>query len=387
MLRQVFVIVCVSLILSVEGGKLLFAADRPVATALNQLDSLGLELSRIDRETRLLKQQSQELQDSVTRLELAIGRQALVVAQLDSQYRILEAERQPLLRILTRAVLSDLRLGRWAVLDALLGSKSPGEFLRRRAAMTRLRETTKQRAFESAQSLRDLKEVEDQSLTETARLAEQKRTVESVLEQIVSRENSLLEARALAELQRTELVKQQRDLAKSDKLLREQFKQVAAALDTVTSFVSVPSAITSPLGNFLSLKGVLPWPASGSVASRFGKKHHRKLETVTENPGVDLKVEEGTPVHAVARGKVTAVTWLRGFGHLCIVQHEGDHHTVYAKLGEVLVKQDDVIDASTIVGYPGFDPERESYGIHFEVWSGKEKQDPLTWLAPAKKLR
>ncbi len=54
-------------------------------------------------------------------------------------------------------------------------------------------------------------------------------------------------------------------------------------------------------------------------------------------------------------------------------------------LAKVLVKQDDVIDASTIVGYPGFDPERESYGIHFEVWSGKEKQDPIAWLAPAKK--
>ncbi len=155
-------------------------------------------------------------------------------------------------------------------------------------------------------------------------------------------------------------------------------EQVATMVETKVDKLSSSEA-------FASLKGLLPWPVDGSLASRFGKKRHRKLETVTENPGIDVAAVASKPVHAVAPGTVKTVTWLRGFGNICIVQHEGDHHTVYARLGEVLLKQGDVIDTQTVVGYPGFDAEHESYVVHFEVWAGKEKQDPIAWLAPAKK--
>lgn len=348
---------------------------------------MGRELSGIEQEIRQLGADSRKLRDSLSTLDQSLANQARVVASLDSQYRILEAERQPLVQLLTRAVLSEVRLRRWAILDALLGSDSPGEFLRRRSSMTRIRASTHDRALESAAALGHLKAIEDQTLTETALLEDRQRAVAALLVEIGARESELLTARTIAELQRAELLRQHALLQKSDDLLREHGRQVAASVDTMAGYVSKNILFDAPAETFQSLKGLLPWPAPGSVASRFGRKQHRKLDTVTENPGIDLRVEEGTPVRAVARGEVTTVTWLRGFGHVCIVQHEGDHHTVYAKLGGVQVQPGDVIDTTTILGYPGFDPTREAYAVHFEVWSGKEKQDPLTWLVPAKKAQ
>ncbi|MBK6766120.1 MAG: peptidoglycan DD-metalloendopeptidase family protein [bacterium] len=385
MLKRFLTVICAILLFAatVQGAR----HSEPGPDLLSRIDSLGRELSGIEQEIRQLGAESGDLRDSLAALDGALDAQAIVVARLDSQYRILEAERQPLLKLLTRAVLSEVRLRRWAVLDALLGSDGPGDFMRRRASMTRLRESTKQRAMESAASLRELEAVEDRSLSEAARLDDRKRQVATILTELAARESELLNARTIAELQRTELVRQHATVLKSDALLLERHRQVAASVDTMGAYLRRAATFDAATETFLSLRGVLPWPTSGSVVSRFGKKQHRKLDTVTENPGIDLRVDDGAPVRAVARGQVTAVTWLRGFGHVCIVQHEGDHHTVYAKLGEIAVEPGDIIDSSTIVGYPGFDPTQDAYAVHFEVWSGKEKQDPLTWLAPAKKAQ
>ncbi len=361
------------------------SSKQSAGNVLVRMDSIAQVLSTIDGEIRDLSKQQAGLQDSLKALEAALVRQTQVVAALDSQYRILEAERQPLLKVLSRSVMADLRLGRWAMLDILMGSKNLADYLSRRSAMTRLRETAKRRAVETARGLMEIHVLEDASLDQAKLLGEHKSQIESLLLYLAERETDLLAAKKLARIERDLLVAQQTKLEKSDKLLRDQLRQQESSLQQVASLVESEVKKPQTNGTFLSLKGLLPWPTEGSVAARFGKKTHRKLETVTENPGVDLRTEAESPVRAVASGKVTTVTWLRGFGHLCIIQHEGDHHTVYARLGEVLVQQGDVIDRETIIGYPGFDPERNFYGLHFEVWSGKDKQDPIAWLAPAKK--
>lgn len=377
----IFYIVCFASSLLTEPASAQERADEVLA----RMDSVARVLSSIDGEIRGLSLQKQKLEDSLNALEAAIVRQSVVAAALDSQYRILEAERQPLLKILSRSVLADMRLGRWAMLDILLGSQNLADYLSRRSAMTRLRETAKRRAVQTARGLIEIHALEDESLNQVKLLSENRSRVEEVIVTLAQREVELAGARQSARTKRDLLVKQQSALEKSSKLIAEQVREKETSLRQVASMVESEASKTRTDGTFISLKGLLPWPTESSVASRFGKKTHRTLETVTENPGIDLRTEAGSPVRSVASGIVTTVTWLRGFGHLCIVQHEGDHHTVYARMSEVLVRQGDVIDSSTIIGYPGFDPERNFYGLHFEVWSGKDKQDPIAWLAPAKK--
>jgi septal ring factor EnvC (AmiA/AmiB activator) len=128
------------------------------------------------------------------------------------------------------------------------------------------------------------------------------------------------------------------------------------------------------------LRGSLPWPVIGRLVSRFGIVRNRKLATVTENPGIELAATADAAVSTVAEGRVSSVTWLRGYGNVCIVEHPGSFYTVYAKLGQVVVRPRDELRAGEIIGYPGFDAGSEDYRVHFELWSGKEKKNPIEWL-------
>jgi septal ring factor EnvC (AmiA/AmiB activator) len=123
----------------------------------------------------------------------------------------------------------------------------------------------------------------------------------------------------------------------------------------------------------------LPWPTPGS-ALLHGSGTYRNPETGTilENPGIDIKAPTGTRVTCVARGKVSSVTWLPGYGSLVIVDHNNGFRTVYANLATVNVRQGGAVDAGTVVGTSG--ENIDGTLVHFEVWFGRERQNPLTYL-------
>lgn len=135
----------------------------------------------------------------------------------------------------------------------------------------------------------------------------------------------------------------------------------------------------SPDTPFKNLQGRLICPTPRlDVTQPFGQNRHPKLGTVTVNPGVDLRAEKGDPVRVVAAGQVTKITWLRGFGNTIIVSHGDGFYTVYARLDQISVGEGEVINAGQIIGDVG-DASGQT-GFHFEVWSKREKQDPLKWL-------
>jgi len=51
---------------------------------------------------------------------------------------------------------------------------------------------------------------------------------------------------------------------------------------------------------------------------------------------------------------------------------------VYARLEQISVKEGEVVRPGQILGSVG--DTAGSSGFHFEIWSKREKQDPLKWL-------
>ncbi|MCF7811216.1 peptidoglycan DD-metalloendopeptidase family protein [bacterium] len=130
---------------------------------------------------------------------------------------------------------------------------------------------------------------------------------------------------------------------------------------------------------FSNLYGKLPWPLERKkVIQAFGRNRHPELGTTTINPGIDLQALSGEPVYAVARGQVTRITWLRGFGNTVILSHNDGYYTVYARLGNIFVSESDIVSAGNPIGEVG-DIGAES-SFHFEVWSQRNKQNPIKWL-------
>ena len=107
---------------------------------------------------------------------------------------------------------------------------------------------------------------------------------------------------------------------------------------------------------------------------------YRNPETGTtlENPGIDIKAPLGTRVTCVAKGQVSSVTWLPGYGSLVIVDHENGFRTVYANLATVAVKNGGAVTTGTTVGSSGENIDGKL--VHFEIWFGRDRHNPLTYL-------
>jgi septal ring factor EnvC (AmiA/AmiB activator) len=134
-------------------------------------------------------------------------------------------------------------------------------------------------------------------------------------------------------------------------------------------------------GTFQAKRGALRWPVSqGKVTARFGNQQHPVLKTVTQNPGIDISVPMGTGINAVADGEISAIQWLPSFGNLVIINHNNGFRTVYAHLSDIFISENQRVTEGERIGTSG-----ESLAgptLHFEIWKGREKQDPEQWLRP-----
>lgn len=135
--------------------------------------------------------------------------------------------------------------------------------------------------------------------------------------------------------------------------------------------------------NFAELKGKLPRPVEGAwrITNPFGRHAMPELPEVEyDNPGIDAEVATGATVKSVCRGKVSGVYKVAGYGTVVIVNH-GDYYTVYGNLASTNVGVGTSVASGQSLGTVGPDPDDDRRGsIHFEVWKGREKQNPSSWL-------
>ncbi len=135
--------------------------------------------------------------------------------------------------------------------------------------------------------------------------------------------------------------------------------------------------------DFASLRGKLPRPVDGSwrITNPFGRHSMPELpEVVYDNPGIDAEVATGATVKSVCGGKVSGVYKVAGYGTVVIVNH-GDYYTVYGNLSSANVTVGTQVGGGYSLGTAGSDPDDHRRGsIHFEVWKGREKQNPSSWL-------
>ncbi len=135
--------------------------------------------------------------------------------------------------------------------------------------------------------------------------------------------------------------------------------------------------------DFASFKGNLVWPTVGKVTSRFGRRKHPTLKTITENTGIDISVKEGTEVVSVLTGRVTSITWIRGFGNTVIIDHGNGYYSVYTHLSEIFVTPTETVSTGQRIASVGVTGSLEGSALHFEIWHNREKQNPLLWLKKA----
>jgi septal ring factor EnvC (AmiA/AmiB activator) len=133
-------------------------------------------------------------------------------------------------------------------------------------------------------------------------------------------------------------------------------------------------------GLFSISKGKLPWPIRGKVIASFGEQRSSQFNIKTKNPGIEIEAEQGDEVLAVADGKVTYISRLRGYGNLVILGHDGGYYTLYAHLSEILVSPGEEVERIQRIGVIGESGLFSRPCLHFEIRKGKQPQNPMEWL-------
>ena len=176
-----------------------------------------------------------------------------------------------------------------------------------------------------------------------------------------------------------------KDKARYQKELAAKKKQVQALKAEMNKMVKKSSskpktAVDEKLDKeFASNMGKLPWPADGPVVDSFGKHYHPVYKNVEMpfNNGVNIALSKDTAVKAVFDGTVSNVVVIPGYNQCVLVQH-GGYFTFYCKLASVNVKAGDKVKTGQVLGR--VDTIAGETQLHFELWEGKNPQNPEFWL-------
>ncbi|MBB3181813.1 murein hydrolase activator EnvC [Variovorax sp. Sphag1AA] len=113
------------------------------------------------------------------------------------------------------------------------------------------------------------------------------------------------------------------------------------------------------------------WPAQGPIVGRFDGDRNR---------GINIAGEDGSPVVAVAEGRVVyAGSQLKGYGNLIIVKHNNEYLTAYAHNRRILVQENDVVLAGQQIAEMGSSGASTTM-LHFEVRRSGKAVDPEMYL-------
>jgi septal ring factor EnvC (AmiA/AmiB activator) len=127
---------------------------------------------------------------------------------------------------------------------------------------------------------------------------------------------------------------------------------------------------------FASRRGQLPLPVEGArVLERFGAA----LPGGLQSDGVRFAVARGTPVRAVAPGRVVYAEWLKGYGLLLIVDHGAGWMSLYAHNDTLRRGVGDWVGQGETVARAGDSGGAPQTALYFELRRNGQPVDPRGW--------
>ena len=164
---------------------------------------------------------------------------------------------------------------------------------------------------------------------------------------------------------------------------REEVRQLKAdearLTELLESLQDLLADIPLDLGDnlpFAKRRGKLDWPLRGRVLAAYGAPKAGSLRW----KGLWIGADAGSPVNAVAPGRVAYVGWMHRYGLLVIVEHGDDYYTLYGhnqtaykQVGEWVREGEKLAEAGNSGGH-------RNTGLYFELRQGKRAVDPISWL-------
>ncbi len=126
----------------------------------------------------------------------------------------------------------------------------------------------------------------------------------------------------------------------------------------------------------------LRWPVVGysSVSSPFGLREHPIEGRKSLHRGIDIAAPIGTPIVAIAPGRVAFVGHRRGFGRLVEIAHTGGWLSRYAHASVTVVSFGQVVHGGQLIAKVGATGRATGPHLHLEIRQAEKWVDPLPLL-------
>lgn len=123
------------------------------------------------------------------------------------------------------------------------------------------------------------------------------------------------------------------------------------------------------------------WPVPGSkrISSHYGKRGRR------HHDGLDIAAKSGTHIIASAKGTISFVGRMRGYGKTVVIKHSNGHHTVYAHNSKNYVRKGQRVTQGEVIANVGSTGRSTGPHLHFEIRKNNKARNPAGYLARLKK--
>lgn len=330
----------------VEAGDL----NRDLNSLKTEMRRVSRQVKKSDRELAALKQKKSEQKRHLEQLE----------AQQEERHQQLE-----------KRLVALYKTGDYGLMQTLLtSSESPGVLAEKYLFLTQLVRHDRQLMDDYRRQAADYQQAIDELdvlRTQQKKIAERRRKEQASLKSAQKTKASLL-AR----------------VRQDETLLDEMLAELRAKAKRMNSLVKKleseqTQTYTGNLSGLAAYKGRLPWPVEGRVRIGFGTSRQNDYGALIESHGLEISAAVGTPVKAVAEGRVIYASQLRGYGKLLIVDHGSKQYSLYAQVASLTKQVGDMVRNGEKIAYTGY--EGREY-LYFEIRHGGKPVDPKSWLKP-----
>ena len=308
--------------------------DQKIADNQQQIDSLQAQQQTLDQEQSMLMQQSES-----QRQQIAQALKAVYQSGHDSMIKVLLNQQDP------------ARAGRMTHYFRTFHSQQLEQIAAWQSTIQQLEATASQ-------------------------LSENRSALDAANQQLVDQLSEL----SARQTQRLEIIAEltEQMLTRDDELatLQDDRSELEALVEEINRIIEdIPSP--EELMPFAGQKGQMPWPASGDVAARFGDSF---AGGQMRRQGIIVVTPADNPVRAVHPGRIVFADWLRGSGHLIVIDHGQGYISVYSHQQSLSKQSGEWVNRGEVIGLTGNDAGNGQPGLYFEIRQQRQPLDPLAWL-------
>jgi murein DD-endopeptidase MepM/ murein hydrolase activator NlpD len=317
--------------------------------------SLSTQIKTLDKQIQSKENEIDKLENNMNKTSVKISD---AQADLDETLKSMGAQSDSLNSRL-RAMYKNGDVG---LLEIILGSQSISDFMTNMDMVQKILDN-------DVEILKSIKE-------KYAKIAEKKRTLLSLQNELTYQRNIQAENKIQLEGNISKVASLRSQVAKDNKELEKQIDELNKQANELIA------KIRALQGDQAYYGGKLGWPSPGYVriTSAFGYRIHPILKIYKLHTGIDVAVPSKSNIVAANGGIVISASYYGSYGNMVMIDHGGGIVTLYAHNTSFKVSKGDTVTKGQVIALSGSTGNSTGPHLHFEVRNNGKYEDPMKWL-------